>query len=239
MLKSTITSSQREVIKEVRDRIQGGSGFADMVMFDLPKGKTFGLVGHYCKEAFEQAKNGRVIVYDLIRPYSRGPYTVKAEQLVATDLKWGHNTERGSLPRLLEFMQWGECPVNDYCSLEGLAHQIRAEKNDGLAVRVNDFFQIGVADGCALYVVVALHGSKCDVEWRGFWNHDRYIDHHYGWGRKNCDLTDIERYVCGRKTIDQVLSVDLPEPQIDRSAAFKILAKEYEENFEFPAPVEV
>jgi len=71
--------------------------------------------------------------------------------------------------------------------------QAVSDKLKGIAV--GKLFSIGVADGCAVYIVTKVNKNTCDVEWRGYGGSDRYIDHHYGWGRKGVAKSDIQRYV--------------------------------------------
>ena len=62
-------------------------------------------------------------------------------------------------------------------------------------VQVGKMFSIGVADGKAPYIVTRMAGTKCDVEWRGWHNGDRYTDHFFGWGRKNIPVSTVLKYV--------------------------------------------
>lgn len=78
------------------------------------------------------------------------------------------------------------------------AEQIKAEaasKKAGKGVVKDKLFSIGVADGSATYVVTKVSGSKCDVEWRGFGNGDRYTDHFFGYGKKGVKVSDVARYI--------------------------------------------
>ncbi len=65
----------------------------------------------------------------------------------------------------------------------------------GKGVQVGKMFSLPVADGAAHYVVTAVKGTKCDVEWRGWNNGDRYVDHYFGWGRKNVPVATVRKYV--------------------------------------------
>jgi len=60
---------------------------------------------------------------------------------------------------------------------------------------VGAMFHVCVGDGKAFYVVTAVRGAKCDVEWRGYGGGDRYTDHWWGWGRKNVPVAEARRYV--------------------------------------------
>lgn len=68
-------------------------------------------------------------------------------------------------------------------------------KAAGKGVKVNKLFSIGVADGSATYIVVKVTGTKCDVEWRGFGNGDRYTDHFFGYGKKGVKVSDVAKYI--------------------------------------------
>jgi hypothetical protein len=46
---------------------------------------------------------------------------------------------------------------------------------------VGAFFDIGVGDGAAYYVVTMMRRLRCFVEWRGF-SGDEWADHHFGYG---------------------------------------------------------
>lgn len=231
-----LSKEQRQAIKEVTLRCVNGSGFLHTVMFDHPKeGKVFGTADTFCDEAFGHAKEGRILVRHIVYPSSRGPYSVKAEKITALQYQFDGRPGKDSLPGQLGFSQWGACPKEDYCALEGLAHEIRAERNKGKSIQVNDMFSIGVGDGSVTYVVTRVAGNRCDVEWRGMWNADSYIDHHYGWGRQNCSLADVGRYVSTSKSLPKLFA----STKINKSKAFESLMKEYEANHGFPASVEV
>lgn len=236
-----LTDSQRKLVNEVAERAQGeGGSFLHTVMFDHPKkGKVFGVADMFDDDAFAQAKEGRIIVHDVVYPSSRGPYAVKAEKLTALSYRFGDRPEQDSLPGKLGFFTWGGCPKEDYCMLEGLAHEIRAERNDREELMVNDMFSIGVADGSAEYVVTRVSGNRCDVEWRGFWNGDRYRDHHYQFGRKNVSVNDVVVYVPRARGIDPLPKRFGSKESIDKPKAFAKLMKEYEKTHGFPAPVEL
>jgi hypothetical protein len=60
---------------------------------------------------------------------------------------------------------------------------------------VGKLFSLGVADGCAYYVVIKETARKVKVEWRGFCP-DRYVDQILGYGGtfdKNVIVPHIER----------------------------------------------
>lgn len=78
---------------------------------------------------------------------------------------------------------------DDFKQAEALA------KKAGKGVQVGKMFSIGVGDGQATYVVTAVNGSKCDVEWRGWHNGDRYTDHYFGWGRKGVPVSTVAKYI--------------------------------------------
>ena len=65
----------------------------------------------------------------------------------------------------------------------------------GKGVQVGKMFSIGVGDGAANYIVTAVNGAKCDVEWRGWHNGDRYTDHYFGWGRKGVSTRTVQGYI--------------------------------------------
>lgn len=44
-----------------------------------------------------------------------------------------------------------------------------------------DLIAVGVADGCAWYVVTKVHRKNADIEWRGL-SPDRWVDQRYGYG---------------------------------------------------------
>lgn len=70
--------------------------------------------------------------------------------------------------------------------------QAKSDRLKGIAV--GKLFSVGVADGCAVYIITKVN-KTCDVEWRGFGGGDRYTDHYFGWGRKGVDKADVQRYV--------------------------------------------
>lgn len=45
---------------------------------------------------------------------------------------------------------------------------------------VGKFFHLGVADGSATYEIVRISKATVKVEWRGYWNGDRYVDRALG-----------------------------------------------------------
>jgi hypothetical protein len=92
------------------------------------------------------------------------------------------------------------------------AQQVAAEKASkaaGKGVVKDKLFSIGVADGQATYVVTKVSGSKCDVEWRGFGNGDRYTDHFFGYGKKGVKVSDVARYIGREESMaDLFASID-------------------------------
>lgn len=231
-----LTEEQKQVVKELCDST--GESFLYIVMFDHPsQGKVFGKVDQYNDDAYAQAKKGRLIVEHVVFPASRGPYAVKAEKLTPLKTRFEGRPSQNTLAGKLGFFQWGNCPKEDYCALEGLVHEIRAERNKDDGVQVNDMFSIGVADGSAEYVVTAVNGNRCTVEWRGFWNADAYTDHHFGWGRKS-SLADVARYVDMKRGMAKIFGQQKGKP-VDKPKAFKTLMGQYRKHHGFDAPVEL
>ena len=81
-----------------------------------------------------------------------------------------------------------------------------ANKNPKKGVYANDMFKIGVADGAAHYVVTAVNGRNCKVEWRGFCG-DSYYDHHFGMGG-SFPKKDVQRYVESEKAMAKLFGKD-------------------------------
>lgn len=146
----------------------------------------YGIVEEHHDDAKKEAARGHTIVSDLVRPTI---HSVKNSDVV--DIPSG--TFSGKWDETLGF-SWGGGEAEDYCTLAWLAAEIkeRGLPDDG-KLHVGHQFAIGVGDGSAHYVVTAIKGKTCQVEWRG-WCADRWTDHHFGWGGK-FPMAEITRYV--------------------------------------------
>lgn len=68
--------------------------------------------------------------------------------------------------------------------------EARSDAIDGLGV--GKMFTVGVADGCAFYVVTKVNKKTVDVEWRGY-HPDRWTDQMMGFGGR-FPRENIERF---------------------------------------------
>ena len=232
-----LNENQRKLVSEVCQRVPGNE--RDMlyhVSFDHPtEGKVFGQADTFDDDAFAQAKEGRIIVRHSVYRYSRGPYAVKAEKITPHKMGYSREYAAEDVAKSVGFMFWGESPHDDYESMEELAHAIRFERNtDEEKVQVNDMFRIGIADGCAVYVVASISGNRCNVEWRGL-AADDYYDHHFGGGGTYA-VSSVARYVLAEKGTRKLFHRN-QEQGVDKPKAFEKLLAEYEKNHGFPCPV--
>lgn len=135
----------------------------------------YGIVDEYSDEAKKAKKEGFAIVEDLIRPrYYRVP------EMALVDISFEE--------------------IDKICTEELEKAQKKADSVEG--IKAGAMFTIGVADGCAFYVVTRVSGKTCFVEWRGFGG-DRYYDHHFGSGGK-FPVKEIERYVRVRQGLKKL-----------------------------------
>lgn len=85
-----------------------------------------------------------------------------------------------------EIYKWFQA---DFAKAEAVAEALKGPK-----LQVGHVFSVPVADGGAWYLVTKVLRSACSIEWRGWFNEDRYTDHHFGFGGK-FGVAEIERYV--------------------------------------------
>ncbi len=230
-----LKAEQQKLVDEVAKRVPGNTVVLHHVSFDHPtEGKVFGQANIFDDDAYAQAKEGRIIVCHLVYPYSHGPYAVKAEKLTSEKSGYSSNHAARGVAESVGFMFWGQSPIDDYKSMERLAHDIRFEQNtDEDRVQVNDMFTIGIGDGYAVYVVTGIRGNKCSVEWRGIANDD-YYDHHFG-GGGNYSVANVLRYTKRNKAARRLFGTK--GKNVNKTEAFETLLKEYEQNHGFPCPV--
>jgi hypothetical protein len=143
------------------------------VKIKSPSGMIYGTVRPYpSDEEKKQIPEGCVIVDDAILPKS---YYIPEKELIDIPLH----------PHPSEYDQY----------VDGVSDNANDVSDTlGKGVKVDKLFRIGVADGYAYYVITQVNKKTCSVEWRGYYNMDRYIDHYFGWGR-TVPLKDVERYV--------------------------------------------
>jgi hypothetical protein len=143
------------------------------VKFMSPTEMIYGTVNSYpSEEEKKQIPQGCVIVEDAILPKS---YYVPENKLIDIPLH----------PYPSEYDTWV-----DKQSMSA----IEVSDKLGTGVKIGKLFHIGVADGRAYYIITKVNKKTCVVEWRGYYNMDRYIDHYFGWGR-TAPIKDVEGYV--------------------------------------------
>lgn len=133
----------------------------------------YGVVDQYDDEAEEAIARGKWVVSDDILPQRT---VLDPNQCTAID--WDDQGKK----------EWEEASYNEAMK------KAEALPDDRLCV--GHIFSIGVADGHATYLVTKLTKTRATVEWRGWHNGDRYIDHYFGWGR-SCPIKDVWGYVRG------------------------------------------
>jgi len=145
----------------------------------------YGIVEEYHEDAKKEAARGHTLVSDLVRPTL---YSVKNSDVV--DIP---GDKMGKWDETIGYY-WGGGEAEDYRTLAQLAAEIkeRGLPDDG-KLHVGHQFSVGVGDGSANYVITAIKGKTCQVEWRG-WCPDRWTDHHFGWGGK-FPVAEVTRYV--------------------------------------------
>jgi hypothetical protein len=165
------------------------------VKFTTPTGETiYGIAAYLDEKEKKEAPAGHALIQDAVLPRS---YWVPETQLVDIETEYGtYDLKTG---------EWkNQDELHTFVSAEfRKAQELSDSLGDG--VKVGKLFSIGVADGSAWYVVTRVKGSKCDVEWRGFFP-DRWTDHHFGWGRKNLSVKDVARYIKGRRLFSTMAS---------------------------------
>jgi len=158
---------------QIKYRLKKGSEgihFGDSKTRDLTQWQ-YGVVVTYSKEA-EKAwkKNKSLIVEDAVTPqaYVLDPFHF---EVVPIEISWNPKSEYE------KFVQ------DEF---------VKAAKKHNAAKRlVGKLITMGVADGCAYYIVTGETKRKATVEWRGFGGGDRYFDHMLGMGCK-LDKTMVE-----------------------------------------------
>jgi hypothetical protein len=173
-----ILSMEKQPIRllyQIKYRLKKGSEgihFGDSKTRDLTQWQ-YGIVESYSKAA-EKAwkKNKSLIVEDAVSPqaYILDPFHF---EVVAIEISWNPESEYEKFVQD-EFLK-------------------AAKKNNEAKGLVGKLITMGVADGCAYYVVTGETKGKVTVEWRGFGG-DRYVDHMLGMGCK-VDKTMIEHLI--------------------------------------------
>jgi len=72
--------------------------------------------------------------------------------------------------------------------------QMKIQRKAGKGVKAGKLCSIGVADGCATYVITKVNKKTCKVEWRAFGGGDNYVDHRWGYG-KTVPMDEARMYV--------------------------------------------
>lgn len=142
----------------------------------LRNGETkYGEVRQYCEDGKKAIAKGEYIVDDAILPVA---YRIKMNEATEIPMRWD---------MLDEYQAYVKQCFKDAANL---SDQL------GDKVTVGKLFALGVADGCAWYIVTKVNRKTCVVEWRGF-ELDRYTDRWLGYGKK-INITDVQPYVVGR-----------------------------------------
>ena len=141
----------------------------------------YGIVDQYSSEAKEVAKRGACLVDDAVLPKA-----TPVPESVLIDLP---TTFDG------EYAQYVAAAFSEA--------QTRA--NALTTFGVGAMFSIGVADGEAYYVVTAVKGKRCTVEWHGFCP-DRYHDHHFGWGG-TFPVAEVKRYWDSKRAMEKLFAL--------------------------------
>jgi hypothetical protein len=175
----------------------------------------FGIVQHHHEQAEEFAAIGQSVVEDIITAQVGVIDTARLTEIPMGMDGWGKMDRNG--------VSWGGNDLNDYLSLEQLAHELRDLFNVGEGVHKNTLFYQGVGDGSAAYVVTAVARSKCTVEWRGFCP-DRYVAQPWGYGGSFAKST-VARMIRGRGLFGNQATPD------EKLASFKEKYADYLERF--------
>lgn len=151
------------------------------------RGQTrFGVV------AYEKSKKpGHIIVDDSVLPFRAE--VLDDDKVIDIESSWTKG-ERPVYDRNTGLLTSGGNAKDKWLNAEAVKAQALS-KAAGKGVVVNKLFSIGVADGSATYIVTKVTGTKCDVEWRGFDNGDRYTDHFFGYGKKGVSKKDVQAYI--------------------------------------------
>jgi len=90
---------------------------------------------------------------------------------------------------------WRNCEIQKFIDADFMKAKKHADSLPANKIVAGKIFDIGVADGCAWYIITKVNKKTCNVEWRGWGGGDRYTDHYFGWERKGVSIADVERYV--------------------------------------------
>jgi hypothetical protein len=183
---------------------------------DSQDNKRFGIVNKYHEQAEEFAAIGQSVVEDILTGEVGVIDTARLTEVPMGVDSWGKMDRNG--------VSWGGSDLNDYLSLEQLAHEIRDLFNTGEGVHKNTLFYCGVGDGSAAYVVTDVTTrSYCQVEWRGFCP-DRYVAQPWGYGGRFLKAT-VSRMAGGRGLFGNQATPD------EKLASFREKYADYLERF--------
>ncbi len=157
-----------------------------MVKYKTPMGFKFGIVEQYSEEAKAALNRGFATVSDAI---DGNLHEVLFEDIVGIKGSYDYKPVPGHQDYMASSDEYSQHVVS-----QQIEHDKReASLPDDGQLYPGHQFRIGVGDGYASYVVTAVSGSRCMVEWRGFCL-DRWTDHHFGYGGRFA-VADVLRYV--------------------------------------------
>jgi hypothetical protein len=154
-----------------------------------PKDVRFGIVERYDEDAKNYWKEKKLLVADAITGHL---FLVQHDdpELVIEDqpLKWGKSDPETRMSIDTEYDRL----IND-------AYKEACEKHKaaGKGVKAGKLCSVGVADGCAMYVITKVNKKTCKVEWRAFGGGDNYVDRRWGY-ESTVPLDDAQMYIQGR-----------------------------------------
>lgn len=154
-----------------------------------PRAVRFGIVEHYAEDAKKYWEDKKLLVADAITGHL---FLVQFDNpdLVVEDqpLKWGKNDPETRMPIDTEYDRLINDAYKEAC---------KKHKAAGKGVKVGKLCSVGVADGCAMYVITKVNKKTCKVEWRAFGGGDNYVDRRWGY-EATVPLDDAEMYIQGR-----------------------------------------
>lgn len=165
------------------------------VKFTDAKGTVlFGIVRSYGEEAEKAIAEGRYVVDDAVLPTA---HLVQQNAVTEIPFDWSKQVRDPETWRLIEGDEY-----DLYVEASLAAHYEQSAANPDDRVCKGDLFTVGVADGCAYYVVVRVNKKSIRVEWRGFCP-DHYVDSVLGYGG-SFPRERIERLVLAHKGMQKL-----------------------------------
>jgi hypothetical protein len=143
-----------------------------IVQTDNPDNVLFGRVERYTDGFDEAYAEGFLLIEE---PVYGKRYKVPMNEFEIIDMPFGDWSKRDK-----ETGMSVDTEYDRYINDEYKKHQARSDAA-GEGIKKHKMFQVGVADGYAVYVITSAGKKNVKIEWRGFCA-DNYTDMTLGWG---------------------------------------------------------